>query len=270
MPNLPDYAPQIAAFHSAFAAELRAAINLLPMRPGMKVLDVGCGDGFYTRLLAERFAPTCRVIGLDVDPNYLQVAREQMESHPAPCAVEFVQGDLANLPPQCRDCDLVWCAQSLYSLPEPVAALRQMAAALKPGGIVGVLENDSLHQLLLPWPPQLELALRAAELVAFQQESSKPSKYYVGRNLPAKLAQAGLEPLGFQTQSIDRQAPLDADLEKFLRLYLERMAERVSPYLNERFTSQFAELIDPSGDNYLLRQPWFTMSWVNVMVWGRA
>jgi SAM-dependent methyltransferase len=229
---------------------------------------VGCGDGFYSRLLAERLVSPGTVVGIDVDPNYLAVARRQLGSREGLCPVEFVEADLADLPTHCRNCDLVWCAQSLYSLPEPVAALRQMAAALKPGGIVAVLENDSLHQLLLPWPAHLEIALRAAELVAFSHESDKPSKYYVGRNLPATLARAGLEPLGFQTQCIDRQAPLTDDLVAFLRSYLERMAERVGPHIDPRFAGQFAELIDPASNHYLLRQPYFTMSWLNVIVWG--
>ena len=267
--ELPDYAAQIEAFHLAFAAELKAAIAALPLTPQMKVLDVGCGDGFYTGLLAERLLTPGRVIGLDVDPNFLAVAGRNPAVREARCEVDFVQADLANLPAECQNCDLVWCAQSLYSLPEPIAALRQMMAAAKPGGIVAVLENDTLHQLLLPWPIHLEIAVRAAELLAFSQESHKPSKYYVGRKLPAVFAQAGLEPLGFQTQCIDRQAPLDRNLEAFLQSYLERMHERVSPHIDPQVAGELKELSDPASEKYLPRQDWFTVSCLNVLVWGR-
>ena len=267
--NLPDYAAQMDAFHRAFAAELRGAIAALPLSPQMKVLDVGCGDGFYVGLLAERLLSPGRVVGLDVDPNFLAVARQNPALREARCEVDFVQADLAELPDACLNCDLVWCAQSLYSLPEPIAALRQMRNAAKPGGIVAVLENDTLHQLLLPWPIHLEIAVRAAELLAFSQESQKPSKFYVGRKLPALFAQAGLEPLGFQTQCVDRQAPLDRDLEVFLQSYLERMHERVSPHIETRFADELRELSNPASDKYLPRQEWFTVSCVNVLVWGR-
>lgn len=267
--DLPGYAEQMEAFHSAFAAELKGAIASLPLTPQMKVLDVGCGDGFYAGLLAERLLSPGRVIALDVDPNFLAVARQNPAVREARCEVDFVQADLAELPDECRDCDVVWCAQSLYSLPEPIAALRQMAAAVKPGGIVAVLENDTLHQLLLPWPIHLEIAVRAAELLAFTQESHKPGKYYVGRELPAAMAEAGLEPLGFQTQCIDRQAPLNRDLEAFLQSYLERMHERVSPHLEPRFADELHRLIDPTSSSYLPHQPWFTLSCVNVLVWAR-
>lgn len=267
--SLPDYAVQMEAFHQAFAAELKAAIASLPLTPQMKVLDVGCGDGFYSGLLAERLLSPGRVIALDVDPSFLAVAGRNPALRDARCKVSFVQADLAALPDECQECDLVWCAQSLYSLPEPIAALRQMAAAAKPGGIVAVLENDTLHQLLLPWPIHLEIAVRAAELLAFSQESHKPSKYYVGRQLPAVFAEAGLEPLGFQTQCIDRQAPLSRELESFLQSYLERMHERVSPHIAGQFAEELRQLSDPAGDQYLLRQPWFTVSCLNVLVWGR-
>jgi len=267
--NLPDYAAQMEAFHSAFAAELRAAIATLPLTPQMKVLDVGCGDGFYMGLLAERLLSPGRVVGLDVDTNFLAVAQRNPALCEARCEVDFVQADLANLPDACRECDLVWCAQSLYSLPEPIAALRQMREAVKPGGIVAVLENDTLHQLLLPWPIHLEIAVRAAELLAFSQESHKPSKFYVGRKLPAVFAQAGLEPLGFQTQCIDRQAPLGRDLEEFLKSYLQRMHERVSAHIEPRFAEELRELSNPASEKYLPRQEWFTVSCVNVLVWGR-
>jgi ubiquinone/menaquinone biosynthesis C-methylase UbiE len=268
-PSLPDYAQQLTAFHVAFEAELRAAIGALPISPSMKVLDVGCGDGFYTGLLAERLVRPGRVIGLDVDPNFLAVAREQMAAKDVRCQVEFIEAKLNSLPAECLDCDLVWCAQSLYSLPEPVSALRQMAAAVRPGGVVAVLENDTLHQLLLPWPIHLEIAVRAAELKAFSEESRKPSKFYVGRRLPAVFAQAGLEPLGFQTQCIDRQAPLSRHLEGFLESYLQRMHERVHPHIEPKFADELRELSDPASHKFLPRQEWFTVSCVNVLVWGR-
>lgn len=267
--NLPVYAAETTAFHQAFASELRAAVGSLPLTPTMQVLDVCCGDGFYTRLLAERLTDRGHIIGADRSSAYLTLAERRCAADVARCSVRFIACDLASLPPECCNRDLIWSAQSLYSLPEPVMALRQMAAAARPGGLVAVLENDTLHQLLLPWPEHLELALRAAEFLAFADESLRPTKYYVGRRLPMVFAAAGLEPLGFRTQCIDRQAPLDPPLEAFLQSYLARLAERVSGRLDPRATQEFAELIDPGSPRYLLRQPHFTMSWLNVLTWGR-
>jgi ubiquinone/menaquinone biosynthesis C-methylase UbiE len=268
--ELPPYARELAAFHSAFSGELKNLIGGLPLSPEMRVLDVGCGDAFYLDLLAERLQHPGGVVGLDVNSAYLEVAHQRMRNHRERCEVRLVQGSLHDLPLDDTSCDLVWCAQSLYSLPEPVSALRQMATAVRPGGFVVVLENDTMHQLLLPWPNQLELALRVAEFEALTAESTSWDRYYVGRRLPAVLAEAGVEPLGFSTQCIDRRVPLGPDLETFLQAYFARLSERVAPYLARNDAREFERIIDPAHDAYLFRQPYLTLSWMNILAWGRC
>lgn len=286
--GLPKYAGEFAAFHEACADELRGVVERLPLTPGMRVLDVGCGDGFYTQLLAERLASlgpidAGEVVAVDNNPSFLRAVEERIrrrehERAAGPIAsVRFLHADLNALAAEPPSYDFAWCAQSLYSFPEPVAALRKIAAALKPGGLVVVLENDTLHQLLLPWPTELELVIRSAEFAALAAESKRPGKYYVGRRLPAVIAEAGLEPLDFTTQAIDRPIalddsraePLDAPLEKFLRCYLQRLQERIEPHLEPTFAAEVAEAIRPEGRNFLLRQPHFACTWINVIASGR-
>lgn len=267
--SLPTYTDQLALFHRAFAAELGAVVHSLPLAPHLRALDVACGDGFYTRLLAERLRSPGGVTALDINPAFLELAKETVATATMRCAVDFELGALADVSQRRAAYDLVWCAQSLYSLPEPVEALQQMAAATVPGGIVAVLENDSIHQIMLPWPSRIEIAIRAAEFAALTEESERPSKYYAGRRLPSVFGAAGLEPLYFRTQCIDRRAPLEPVLEAFLQSYLQSLAERVTPRLQSTLRSEFEALIDPASDRYLVRDPHFTLSWLNVLVWGR-
>jgi ubiquinone/menaquinone biosynthesis C-methylase UbiE len=267
--ELPSYSGELAAFHRAFHPELKTLIGMLPLSPDMRVLDVGCGDGFYLDLLAERLAPSGGVVGLDINPAYVNIARERLSGRRDRCPVHLILGTLDDLPVEHASCDLVWSAQSLYSLAEPVAALRRMAAAVRPGGFVAVLENDTLHQLLLPWPHRLELALRAAETRALGEESPRSERYYVGRRLPAVLAAAGIEPLGFQTQCIDRRAPLDDDLISFLEKYFFRLTRRVAPFLARQDALALKALVDPQKEECLFRQPFLTLSWLNILAWGR-
>jgi len=267
--ELPSYAGELAAFHRAFHLELKTLIGALPLSPGMRVLDVGCGDGFYLDLLAERLAAPGGVVGLDINRACLNIAGERLSGHSERCAVHLIRGTLDDLPMEYARCDLAWCAQSLYSLSEPVAALRRMAAAVRPGGFVAVLEIDTMHQLLLPWPHRLELSLRAAETRALCEESPRSERYYIGRRLPAVLAAAGIEPLGFQTQSIDRRAPLDADLTSFLDSYFCRLITRVAPYLAPEDVRELEALVDPRNEENLFRQPFLTLSWLNILAWGR-
>lgn len=259
--GLPGYDCQLSSFHQAFEGELRAIIASLPLAPGMRVLDLACGDGFYARRMA-RGNPACLITGADLDPAYLAKAKTRSKG------IEFVRASFDQLPFRDDSFDLVWCAQSLYSLPDPVVALQHMARVLKPGGVVAVLENDTLHTALLPWPASLELPLRTAELRSFQQ-GSRPGRFYVGRRLPAVLAEAGFEPGKLTTYAFDRQAPLGEAEQRLLATYFQDIEQRITSHLEPVLLQRLRELIDPASSNYLLHQPHFSMTWVSVLALGR-
>ena len=267
--SLPRYDQQLSAFHRAFRRELEAIVRALPVCADMRVLDLACGDGFYTRLIAERLGPNGCITGADISLAYLAEAGEAAIRETRCAKIDFVAASFDRLPFPGGVFDLVWCAQSLYTLPDPVAAVSHIARVLRPGGLVVVLENDTLHQVLLPWPVHLELPLRAAELRAFLEKGHNSSKYYVGRRLPAILAAAGLEPLRMTTYAFDRQAPLGTAERELLQKYLEEVAGRVAPYLDTVLLQEFQRLLDPGSPEHLLGQPHLTMTWLNVLACGR-
>ena len=192
----------------------------------------------------------------------------EVKQHGCEATITFVAADLFDLPESLCHFDAASCSQSFYSLPDPVPALRCIAQRVRSGGMIGVLENDSMHDLLLPWPIELELALRDAEYQALAAASERPSRYYIGRRLPGVMAAAGLERVQFRTQCIDRMSPLDAPLTKFLDAHLERMAERVEPYVESHIWDRCAILRDSDARHAWFDEPWFTVSWLNVLAVG--
>ena len=268
-PPLPDYDEQLSGFHRAFEAELEELLRSLPLAPTMKVLDLACGDGFYTRRLAQRLGSGGSVTGVDLDRGYLIAAAREATRYTGSATIDFVAASFDRLPFADDTFDFVWCAQSLYSLPEPVVVLGHLARVLRPGGIVAVLENDTLHQVSLPWPVSLELPLRAAELRALEEESHHPSKFYVGRRLLPVFAAAGLEPLTMATHAIDRQAPFGEAEQQLLQSYLDGVEKRVAPFLDAARLRELRELRDPSSRRHMLREPYLTMTWLNVLALGR-
>jgi len=267
--SLPEYDKQLAGFHRAFTRELLAIVNELPLSSEMRVLDLACGDGFYTRRIAERLGSGGFITGVDINLAYLSEATEEAALQSGRAKIDFVAASFDRLPFPDDTFDLVWCAQSLYTLPDPVVAIRHMARVLRPGGLVALLENDTLHQVLLPWPIHLELPLRAAELRSFSDGTRNSSKYYVGRRLPAILAAAGLEPLRMTTHAFDRHAPLGEAEQELLQNYLEEVAERVAPHLDAALLQELRQLVDPGSPQHLLGQPYLTMTWLNVLALGR-
>jgi len=270
--GVPGYERQLSRFHGAFEAELGAIVQGLPLRPGMRVLDLACGDGFYTRRLAARLGAGGLVAGADLNLAYLARCRASAASASQPpgrAPACFVGAEVDRLPFPDATFDLVWCAQSLYSLPDAVAAVASMARVLRPGGLVAVLENDTLHQVVLPWPVALELSLRAAELRSLQAAGRGAGGAEVGRRLPAILAAAGLTPLPAVTCAFDRQAPLPPAEAALLQGYLEDVLARVAGHVEAPALQELLRLADPRSPEHLLLRPGLTMTWLSVLALGR-
>lgn len=262
--HLPAYAAELDAFHRAHRPELQRVIDDLPLADGQKVLDIACGDGVYSRWLARRVGPTGLVLAVDALPEYLALAAGCDKMAEA----DYLSARIEALPFDDASFDLVWCAHSLISLAQPVAALEQMRRVTRPGGYVIVMENDSLHQLILPWPERLELAVRQAELQAYRANTWHPNKRYAGRRLRSLLQSAGLVPLRRRTYSVDRYAPLNEAELQFLEYHFGRLRQVVWPFLESADRTEFDRLTAPSSPDYLVNQSAFEMTWLDVVCWS--
>ena len=264
-PALPDYAPMLRAYHRGFAGELEAMVATLAIEPGDRILEVACGDGAYTPWLARRAGAAGLVVGVDLSAGFLELARAEAGE-----TTHLVAGAIERLPFAPASFDVVWCAQSLFSLPEPLAAVGRMVEMARPGGLVAVLEDDTLHQVLLPWPVDLELAVRAAEWAALNEQTDHPRKFYIGRRLVDLFHRAGLVGLRVRTFVADRMAPLDPASRTFLAEYLKQLRANVADRLTPEFRAKLDRLADPGSPEYLLDSPTLAATVVDHVVQGRT
>jgi ubiquinone/menaquinone biosynthesis C-methylase UbiE len=102
------------------------------IRPGDRVLDVACGTGVLAREVAGRVGPSGRVVGLDLNPAMLEVARRLRPG------IEWRQGDAVALPLEDAAFDVAVSQFAFLFVPDPVAALREMWRVLAPGGRLAV------------------------------------------------------------------------------------------------------------------------------------
>ena len=115
------------------------ALDLLELRAGMVVADVGAGTGYMSLRMARRVGPTGKVYANDLQPEMLQKLRAKSQSEKL-SNVETVQGTEADpkLPPNTMD--LVLLVDVYHEFSEPEAMLDKIRASLKPDGRLVLLE----------------------------------------------------------------------------------------------------------------------------------
>jgi SAM-dependent methyltransferase len=114
-------------------------LDWLAPPPGWRWIDVGCGSGAFTELLAERTAPA-ELHGLDPSEGQLAFARKR----PAARVAEFRQGDAQALPFPDDRFDAAIMALVIFFVPDPAKGVAEMARVVRPGGTVAAYAWDLL------------------------------------------------------------------------------------------------------------------------------
>ena len=259
--RLPDYAASLTARHEAHGDTFRRMIADLTLGKSADVLDVAIGDGFFTGLLAARVVRG-RVVGVDVDQAFLDLADDAYVDRDRG---RLLRADTYCLPFADETFDLVWCAHSLRSLPDAVAAVREWGRVLKPGGRLAVLESDRLHAVVLPWPPGVELSLYRGECADEADKTREFGGLHAGRRLAKTVRAAGLQPVSQTTYATDMSQPLDAVDRAYVELYLANLADRAKPHLSPAKWATAAEWVTPEGENYLPDSDDFAATFLDVV-----
>ncbi|MEZ3144541.1 class I SAM-dependent methyltransferase [Halobaculum sp. MBLA0143] len=139
-------------------ADSRAALADLSLSSRQRVLDVGCGTGELTAVLAEETGGT--VVGVDADTELLTTARDRSRD-----GIDgYAAGDAVRLPFAADSFDLVVCQALLVNLPEPPAALREFARVSR--DLVAAVEPDNAD-VAVSSTVETEASLEAEARAAF-------------------------------------------------------------------------------------------------------
>jgi ubiquinone/menaquinone biosynthesis C-methylase UbiE len=148
------YDDATAAFFCTRRAATHAAFFLPHLRPGMRLLDGGCGPGSITVDLAAIAAPA-EVVGIDVEPTQVELAARRAADRDASNA-RFQVADLYALPFPEESFDAVFLHGVLEHLRDPVRALREVRRVLRHGGVLGARHADFGGFILEPAPAPLD------------------------------------------------------------------------------------------------------------------
>jgi ubiquinone/menaquinone biosynthesis C-methylase UbiE len=183
------HAPATVRQHGRRTAEEAAAFLLPELRPGMRLLDVGCGPGSITRGLAERLAPG-EVVGLDLSRETLAAARQDAAARGLE-NLRYEEGSVYQLPFPDASFDVAYAHQVFQHLREPGAALREMLRVVRPDGLVAVRDVDWGTASYWPADPWIDRFVEV-HLRTWSRNGGEPR---MGRQLPALFNAAGVTDL---------------------------------------------------------------------------
>ena len=162
------------------------------LKPGMKVLDCGCGPGTLTLGLAQAVDPG-QATGIDIEPGMVDRANA-LANEGGIKNVEFRVDDITDLsfPNDCFD--LVFVSAVLEHLPDPVVALKEIRRVLKPGAVTVIINTDWGDPLISPESDDIRRFFELFE-AGFNRYGGSLNR---GRHLRLMMREAGLDVTEFQ------------------------------------------------------------------------
>ena len=189
------------------------------IRPGMRVLDVGCAMGLLTRELARRVGPDGSVLGIDRDAERLDTARA--EQPPAGSgAIDYAAVDLMQPLRHLGQFDAVIGRRVLMYLPDPAAAVGGLVSLLRPGGVMAWHEHAgvAVPSSVCDLPEHARLAS-----IIWNTLEREGGRRETALRLPQMMRDAGLDLESFRVEGIVLDERSGGGAGQMARMMLPRM-----------------------------------------------
>jgi SAM-dependent methyltransferase len=263
-----NYSCKLGQFNAFAEPELRGLIAGVGLKPGMRILDAGCGTGDALPWLLHEVEPSGSVVGLDLSTAHAQAARRHTSTH-----IEVLQGDLLDAPVAVENVDFIWCVNTINHLRDPIHGVEQLVALLRPGGRIALGQSSLLPDMIFAWDSRLERVTNEAVRRYYRERYSLHERDLKSvRALLGILRAADLRNVAVRTIVIERVFPVDQATERYLRetIFRDSWGERLRPYLSAEDYAELARLCDPEHEQFALRRPDFHFLQSFTLVIGEA
>ncbi|WP_437734392.1 methyltransferase domain-containing protein [Sorangium sp. So ce1335] len=228
---------------------------------GMRVLDVGCGRGDVSLMIAQLVGAQGQVVGVDRDARPLAAARDRAREQGL-SNMTFVEGDLGALGPELGLFDAIVGRRVLMYQPDAVAAVRGLSGALRPGGAVVFQEHDATMVPASVTP--LPLHERVHHWI-WRTVEREGADIHMGFHLAAVLEQAG-----FAVERVRAEAVVQTPRTRYRTAAIVRA---MVPRIVERGVATEAELdVETLEDRLVAERTKANATYIGDVVfcaWGR-
>ena len=242
------------------AEESGRLFDQIGLTQGSRVVEIGCGPQGCLELLSSRVGPKGSVIGVELSDHAVQLAREFLSERRID-NVEVRQGNAADTGLPRESFDLATARLVLVNIPEPEKIVSEMAALLRPGGVVALHEADWIAHVCDPPLPAWDRLRQVLDNYA----EAKGMDLYVGRRIPRLLRNAGL--IEVQANPLIHIYGPDHTRRPIFLNFVNNLRDRI---VAEGLISQgeFAESI-ASVERHLGEPETLVVSHLFIQAWGR-
>lgn len=242
------------ATHSA------ALLAKVGVGPGQSAIDLGCGPLGVLHLLSDAVGAAGRVVGVDINPANVAMARSFVEDHGI-SNVTVIEGDARRTGLEASSFDVVHARTLLVNIPDPEAAVAEMVRLVKPGAWVASMEPDTSVQIYHP-PHPAWARLHEIFVAAYVAQGVDP---VIARRVPEMFRAAGLVDVGIEARV---ELYPHGHSRRTIRLELVRS---MWPKIIERGIASQQELmdLDSAGRKHLADPNTLVLPGVYFLVWGR-
>ncbi len=255
--------------HKTKLQERRQMVDDLNLKPGDTVLDLGCGPGLWTRLLAEKVKPNGRVVGIDFSSDLINYAAENLKKDPLNNIIEFRKENFYDVSFKENTFDFVFFGNCFAYVTDYFKILEEMKRVTKKGGRIAAKDFDGALFTVNPIEPLLSLKILAAVAHALKENPLEPLfDNFIGRKMHGLFLQAGFKDVSTTSHAIQKLSPLTPEAKRYIKGNAEWHAKIGSPYLSEEDLKQWRAHFDPDSDDYILDLEEFYFCMLEVLTVG--
>jgi ubiquinone/menaquinone biosynthesis C-methylase UbiE len=185
----PEEVQRLEAQGRAYGRLLDKEMEFLSLKPGMRVLDAGCGTGVVTRRMAIKVSPG-EVQGVDMDSLFIEEARK-IAAEKGVNNIKFSVGNADDLKFEDDVFDLSYCRLVLMHVKDPVKTVAELKRVTRSGGTIAISDQDDGGILVYPELPKMMYMFSKYGSLAKMRGEDR----FIGRKLFSIMERAGLSPI---------------------------------------------------------------------------